>query len=114
MLTLQHYFDGLFDGDVARLKEAFHPRATLFGEVKGRPYLKSLDEYLEVVAGRASPRQIGETARMRVLSVEREQAIAHVTAHCPMLGYNYIDHLSLLREDGRWRIVAKTFTHVEP
>jgi hypothetical protein len=31
---------------------------------------------------------------------------------CPMLGFDYVDFLSLLREDGRWAIVAKLFTHL--
>jgi hypothetical protein len=30
-----------------------------------------------------------------------------------MLGFNYVDYLSLVRCDGRWLIVNKTFTHVE-
>lgn len=110
--VLDVYFTSIFQGDVARLGTTFHPRAILSGEVKGQPYYKTVDEYLEVVKNRKSPQDLGETFGMKVLSVEILGPIAFAKAHCPMLGYNYIDFLSLVRLDGRWVIAAKIFTHV--
>lgn len=114
LTVAHHYFDGLFHGDVALLRKIFHPEAKLFGEVKGQPYMKSLEDYLTVVASRKSPHDLGETRRMAVISVEVTGSVGVVHAHCPMLGYNYHDYLSFCGAGDRWQIVNKLFTHVSP
>ena len=108
---LKKYFDGLFYGDAALLRSVFHPQALLFGEVRGAPYQNSLEGYLSAVAQRQSPHQRGEEFRMEALGIEVLNHIAYVKAHCPMLGFNYVDYLSLLRQGGRWLITSKLFTH---
>jgi len=110
---VDRYFASLFDGDVERLRSTFHPGAILSGEVKGAPYYRKLDEYLDAVKNRQSPKALGETYGMELLSVEVQGPIAFVKTHSPMLGYNYCDFLSLVRHEGRWVIAAKIFTHVE-
>lgn len=109
---VERYFDGLYRGDAGLLREVFHPRAALSGVVKGEPYHRELEDYLAVVARRASPESLGEPRRMSVLSLETLGSIAIAKAHCPMLGFNYVDALSLLHEGDEWRIIHKLFTHV--
>jgi hypothetical protein len=106
------YCKGVYRGDLDLLRSVFHPKAALFAEVRGQPYYRLLDEYLGVVANRASPAAQGEPFRMKPLAVEVTHEIAFAKVHCPMLGYNYIDYLSLVREGGRWIIVNKLFTDV--
>lgn len=110
--VVDRYFEGLYIGDVALLKAIFHPQAVLFGEVKGQPYLKPIAEYLEIIANRASPRDLGEPFRMEALAVEVLGDVAYARVHSPMLGGNYFDYLALVRQDDRWLIVNKLFTHV--
>ena len=106
------YLTSIFYGDVERLRLTFHPRAILGGVVKGAPYYKSVDEYLDVVKDRKSPSDLGETYKMSVISVEVIGEIAFVKTHCPMLGYNYFDYLSFVFFEGRWVIISKVFTHL--
>lgn len=110
--VVDRYFEGLHTGDVAMLGMVFHPQAVLFGEVKGQPYLKPIAEYLAIVANRPSPSDLGEPFRMEALAVEVLGNVAYVRAHSPMLGGNYFDFLALVRQDDRWLIVNKLFTHV--
>lgn len=110
---LQTYAESVFTGDTTRLRNAFHPQAALFGEVKGAPYYKSLDDYIAAVAQRQSPQSLGETFRLRPLAVDVQGPVAHARMSSPMLGFNYIDYLNLVRLDGRWVIANKTFTHVD-
>lgn len=110
--VLQDYAEGIFFGDVVRLRSAFHPDARLFGMVKGQLYDKLLEEYLAVVATRQSPSQLGEPFHMRLLTLEVQGSIALARLHCPMLGFNYIDFLSLRLQGERWQIVSKLFTHL--
>jgi hypothetical protein len=106
------YLGALYAGDDVALGEIFHPRAILAGHVKGQPYYKSIEEYLEVVRNRTSPKALGEQFAMKVMSLEVHGAIASVKVRCPMLGFDYIDLLSLVHLDDRWMIVSKVFTHL--
>jgi hypothetical protein len=106
------YCKGVFRGDLDLLRSVFHPKAALFAEVRGLPYYKPLEEYLAVVANRESPEALGELFLMKPIAVEVTHEIAFAKVHCPMLGYNYTDYLSLVREGGRWVIVNKLFTDV--
>lgn len=110
---LTHYFDGLYHGDSARLREVFHPQAQLFGEVRGAPYQNTLDGWLNAVANRPSPHSKGESFKMETLEVQLHNQIAYVRAHCPMLGFNYFDYLALMHNGERWLITNKLFTHVD-
>ena len=53
---LNDYFDGLFEGDVEKLRSIFHDDAWL----KGNNYRKTLNEWLEAVANRPIPTNVDE------------------------------------------------------
>ena len=108
------YFQSIYRGDPAALRSTFHPQCRLFADVKGAPYEKSVDQYVEGVATRKSPRELGEPFRMRVLGVETLGVIALVRTRQQMLGFDYRDYLTLLNRDGRWQIVSKVFVHLAP
>ena len=108
------YFHSIYTGDAAALRSTFHPGCRLFANVSATPYEKSVDEYVNGVANRKSPRELGEPFRMQVLGAEVIASMALIRTHQQMLGFNYYDYLSLLERDGRWQIVSKTFVHFEP
>jgi hypothetical protein len=110
---LKTYFDGLYHGDSARLREVFHPQAQLFGEVRGAPYQNTVDGWLNAVANRPSPHAKGESFQMETLDVQLLNQVAYVRARCPMLGFNYFDYLALMHNGERWLITNKLFTHVD-
>lgn len=110
--TIADYFKGIFFGDIPKLKSAFHPQCLLFGDINGQPYFKTVNEYLEGVQNRKSPNELGETFKMKILSIELINSIAYVKLHVPMLGYNYHDFISMNKIDGRWMIVNKLFTNI--
>jgi hypothetical protein len=109
---LEDYLKGLYTGDTALLRTLFHPQATLFGDIRGAPYQNTLDGWLTAIEQRQSPRELGEEFRMETLGIEVINEIAYARCRCPMLGFNYMDYLSLLRQGGRWAITNKLFTHV--
>ncbi|WP_420472612.1 nuclear transport factor 2 family protein [Noviherbaspirillum sp. ST9] len=112
LAVIDAYCTGVYRGDVDLLRSVFHPKAVLFAEVRGAPSCKRLEEYLAIVANRQSPQALGEAYRMKPIAVEVTHEIAFAKVHCPMLGYDYTDYLSFVREAGRWRIVSKVFTDV--
>jgi hypothetical protein len=105
------YLRGVYTGDSAALARLFDPGAQVYGEIDGQPYHKSIATYLEGVASRQSPQQLGEPCRMDILALDSLGSIANVKLHSPMLGFNYHLYLTLRRLDGKWRIVNKTFAN---
>jgi len=103
---LHDYFDGLYEGDVEKLRNIFHDDAWL----KGNNFRKSRDEWLEAVANRPVPEKEGMDYAFKVLSldIEGDQAMAKVDV--PLLAAHFIDFLGLLKEDGKWKIVNKMYT----
>jgi len=41
-----YYFNGIYEGDLNALRNILNPGTLLFGDVKGEPYAKTLDQYL--------------------------------------------------------------------
>ena len=111
--VVSRYFEGIYTGNVDQLTSSFHSNAFLYGDVKGKPYLKSLEDYLDSVQHRKSPAELGEENHMKIISLEILGDVAIAKLHVPMLGYNYYDFLSLAVVKGEWKIVNKIFSHVE-
>lgn len=110
---INRYFEGIFNGDTIKLETCFHTNVHIYGDLKGMGYLKSVNEYLEGVKNRKSPKDLNERLKMKIIGIDIMGKIAMAKLHLPMLGYNYYDYLSLARIDNQWKIVNKIFTHVE-
>lgn len=106
------YLNAVYQGDAAALGALFHPAAQVYGEIGGQPYFKTAAAYVEGVASRKSPLQLGEPYGMRVLAIDSFGEIANIRLHSPMLGFNYHLYLTVRRIDGVWLIVNKTFAHL--
>ena len=105
---LQDYFDGLYEGDVAKLRNVFHDDAWL----KGSNFRKPREEWLAAVATRPIPKNEGMEYGFKVISLDivDDQAMAKVDV--PLLAAHFIDFLGLLKEDGKWKIVNKMYTTI--
>lgn len=108
-LVLDDYFSGLYTGDTDLLRSVFHPQAASFASVNGQPFHTTIGAWLESVANRTSPAELGERCSMTVMSVDVLGTIAIAKVHVPARGFNYYNFLSLLRQDGQWLIVNKVF-----
>lgn len=104
------YYEGMIAGDEKLLTGAFHPRASVVGNYQGELEWQTLDEF--VVECREGAEEAGPSAwRLDGLSVEGDTALVRLGAQ--YAGEWYSDDLSLLRIDGTWRIVHKTW-YVHP
>jgi hypothetical protein len=112
--ALRPYFDGLYEGDAEKMREIFHPRCLLYSAPQERLDVVELETYLARVKARPSPKSLGQArfdAILAITAAAEGAALATLrTARAPRL---YTDYLSLLRVDGRWWIVAKTFSWIE-
>ncbi|SEK65597.1 Putative lumazine-binding [Roseovarius azorensis] len=112
--VLHTYFDALYTCDLALFEAVFHPRA-LYATADEAPALfRSMEEYFPVIAKRVSPQSRGEPRRDVIDSIEfagDNTALAKV--RCSIGERDFLDFLTLVRENGRWQIAAKIF-HIKP
>ncbi len=108
-----YYFQAIYDGNADLLAQVFQPGTFVYGDVKGKPYAKTVEEYLDGVAHRTSPRDSGQPYDTEILGIEVINSIAVAKVRVTMYEFNYYDFLSFHQIDGKWLIVNKMLTHVE-
>lgn len=109
-----YYFKGLYDGNINLLKQIFNEGSLLFGDIKGQPYAKTLDQYLDGVNNRQSPKDSGKPFKSEIISIKIVNSIAIAEVKVKMYEFNYVDLLSFHHINGKWLIVNKMLTDVTP
>jgi len=107
-----YYFKGIYEGNVAVLGSIFNPGTLLFGDVKGQPYAKTLDQYLDGVAHRQSPKDSGKPFKGDIISIKVVQSIGIAEVKVKMYEFNYHEFLSFHKINGKWLIVNKMISDV--
>lgn len=108
--VLQLYIDGASKGDRAKLKEAFHEDARMFGAVGGTRYDVSIQEFFQMAE--SMPGNTGHY-RGRIVSIGQtgDAAFAVVAEDGYWGTVSFVDYFLLARIDGAWKITCKTFAH---
>ena len=109
--TVQYYFDGLYQSDIAKLNRAFHQNSQVIGYFQGNLLFETLEQFIEFVRATPAPSRSGEEYDMRIVSIDMTGIEAMVKVEDLYLGFRFTDYLSLLKIDGEWVIVNKTFYH---
>lgn len=111
---LGQYFDTLYYCDLEKFDAVFHPQA-IYATADETPFLyRGMPAYREVMAQRQSPASRGEPRRDFIDAIEfagENTALARV--RCSIGERDFLDLLSLVRTEGRWRIIAKIFQIIE-
>lgn len=109
--TVDLYIEGVRDGDAAKLRDAFHPDARMWGSMSGERYDEPIAELIAMVDG--NPVDVDGSYQARVTSVEQTDDIASVVLLEDGFwgSVSFVDYLDLARIDGTWRIINKTFAH---
>ena len=111
--VMQSYFTGLYHADSARLRRVFHPELAYVCATEGDELYLDLDTYMARVDERVAPAKRNEPRNDQVLSISfGGDRLAHVQARMTMMGREYHDDLTLIRQDNAWRIVAKVFAYI--
>ena len=103
--TIQNYFKGRAVADIDLLGETFSKNAKLYTVINGKERVISLFDYFNKV------KKEGEkTVRTRILSGDITKTIANYKTEFKYPSKTYQDYLTLLRTNGKWKIITKTFT----
>jgi Putative lumazine-binding len=109
--TVDRYVEGARTGDGAKLREAFHPQAWMFGSVAGTRYDEPIGELIALVE--EHPADVDGSYQARVVSVEQvgDAAFAVLEEQGFWGTVSMTDFFTLAQIEGRWTIVNKTFAH---
>jgi hypothetical protein len=102
--------EGEAEGNVAKLQEAFHEDARMFGSLAGERFDVPIEELFKLAE--SEPADTGNY-RSRVLSVQQtgDAAVAVVAEEGYWGTVSFIDYFLLARIEGVWKIVCKLFAH---
>ena len=109
--VLELCIEGEAKGDAAKLREAFHADARMFGSIAGTRYDIPIEELFELAE--SEPADTGNY-RSRILSVQQtggDAAVAVVAEEGYWGSISFIDYFQLAHIDGDWKIVCKLFAH---
>ena len=111
------YIDGVQNGSVESLRQAFHPQSSMFGHKGADLYVTPIEGLYDYIANTTPPAKAGPVGEqyscvITTISVTGNAASVEMT----MDGYHehdFMDYFQLLKIDGRWWIVSKLF-HADP
>ncbi len=107
--VIQLYIDGS-NGDVAKLKQAFHPDARMMGHIGAMDTYIPITGFFDMV--KATPGMAGPNYQAIIQSIDiTGDAGVAVLAETDYLGCDFVDYFSVARIDGRWMITNKTYAH---
>lgn len=110
--AMQLYFDGTNEGNVEKVRSAFHPQACMTGYLQGNLMAGTPAPFFDVVASVPAPVSTGTKVISEISNVQISGPIASVTVvEGPYLGLHFTEFFHLVEADGRWQIVSKTFMH---
>ena len=111
-LLESRYFKGIYEGDTTLLSTVYYPGTLLFGDVKGQPYAKTLEQYFNGVQNRQSPKDSGKPFKGEILNIRVVNSIAVAEIKVTMYDFVYQEFLSFHRIDGRWLLVSKMISDI--
>jgi hypothetical protein len=105
--TLMDYIEGTANGEPDRLKRAFHPDFKLYTVTESDSLrIRSGEKYISDIKPGEKANRIG-----RIISIDYEKDAAMAKAEIIVPGWRiFTDYFLLLRYEGSWRIVQKSYT----
>jgi hypothetical protein len=109
--TVQLYIDGVAKGDAAKLEQAFHESAWMYGAIDGQRFDEPITQMIKLVAAQPADADGSFRGSIREWSEDGDVATAIVDESGFWGALSFVDYFALARIDGSWKIVNKTFAH---
>ena len=109
--AIEHYFQGHATGVGDHFRKAFHPDAKLFFIRDGKFSAWTLDEYVSRASGKPAADEAERKRSIASIDISGNAAVVKVLLDYPSV--RFVDYMSMLKVDGQWKIVNKTF-YAEP
>jgi len=106
--TINHYFNGMIKHDAASFEKAFNTKASMkWVDDKGYQDVNAVAALSEYV----NNNDPAET-ETRIMSINITGDAANAQLELEYATFYFVDFMHLLKIDGEWKIVSKTYTTV--
>lgn len=107
-VTIGYYFDGLVNHKPASLKKAFVPSASMkWIDKGGYMEVNALDALTEYVEANEPVK-----TKTRIIAINKVGDAANAQLELEYETFSFVDFMHLLKINGEWKIVSKTYTTV--
>jgi len=111
------YIDGVQNGNLDAMRQAFHPQSSMFG-YKGKDlFITPIQGLYDYIASTTPPAKAGAVGKAYTYTITSISVVGNAASvEMAMDGYHehdFTDYFQLLKVDGRWWIVSKLF-HADP
>lgn len=104
------YRNGIYEGDAEKLSRIFLPAASMFFVDAGSIVVTPIAKYIDIVRNRVAPQKTSAKRDERLVSLAVPSIdSATLTATILIMGKSFTDQLVMMRNDGKWLIIAKTY-----
>ena len=109
--ALEHYFRGHATGQGEHFRKIFHPDSKLFAVRDGKYWQLTSEEYIARAPGKPADDEAQRKRIIESVDIAGNAASAKIVLDYPQV--KFTDYMSLLKIDGEWKIINKTF-HSQP
>jgi hypothetical protein len=109
--TASRYVEGLREGNIATIKQAFHEEAVMYGFTNGQLLGGPISNLYDFVENNGKAADI--TTRLDVLAITPTTAVVRVDMEKDAIGADYNDYLTLIKINGDWKVIAKVYHQFE-
>jgi hypothetical protein len=108
--TITLYIDGVHNGDVEMLRKAFHSEAMMYGANPNNITIVKIQGLYDFVSANTPLSQTNEPHQCFITSIQHAgNAASSEMIEESAYGNNYKNYFHLLKIDGTWLIVSKTY-----
>ncbi|MEM6335616.1 MAG: nuclear transport factor 2 family protein [Bacteroidota bacterium] len=111
-VPLDLYMEGHAKGDGSYMSQAFHPDARIFWINDGQVAHRTAEEFASLFTRGPAPDEADRRRRIMSLDITGDVAVAKIELDYPRA--YLIDYMSLIRVDGEWKIINKSYTRLAP
>lgn len=110
-VPLNNYLQAHATGNPEFVRKAFHTDAKLFWYRDGKLMQRTAEEFAAGFTGKPAADEAQRKRNIDNIDITGNAAVARITLDYPTV--KFTDYMSLLKIDGEWKIVNKTF-YAEP
>lgn len=106
-VPLEHYLNAQATGNPDSIRKAFFSEARIMAFRDGKLVNLSVEEFASRFPGKPAPDEAQRKRRIESLDITGNAAVARIVLDYPTM--KFTDYMSLLKIDGEWKIVNKSF-----
>lgn len=108
--TLMDYIEGTANGEPERVADAFHPDLRLYTVANDSLSVRDGKDYIaNIIEGD----KVNRSGRIVSIDYENNAATAKVVIEMPDINRSYTNFLLLLKYEGKWKIIQKSYTFTD-